>query len=227
MWKTAALSSIDTGTAVYGVFGDPVRHSRSPVMLNRAFAVAGVNAVYAAFHVLPGTLRQAVEGIRALGFGGVNVTLPHKVEVMEYLDEIDEGARFIGAVNTIVNDGGRLIGYNTDGIGYVRSLKEETGVSLAGKTLLVIGAGGAARGVVYALAQERPARIVIANRTAERARALAADFAATAALRVSAWMNWTTGRRKSTSSLIRRMQACPRTRRKCRWIRLGLDRACW
>jgi shikimate dehydrogenase len=107
----------------------------------------------------------------------VNVTLPHKVEVMEYLDEIDEGARFIGAVNTIVNDGGRLIGYNTDGIGYVRSLKEETGVSLAGKTLLVIGAGGAARGVVYALAQERPARIVIANRTAERARALAADFA--------------------------------------------------
>lgn len=173
----AALRVIDSDTVMYGVWGDPVRHSRSPIMLNRAFAAAGVNAAYAAFHIHPGTLREAAAGMRAFGFGGANVTLPHKVEVMEYLDEIDEGAKFIGAVNTIVNDGGRLIGYNTDGIGYVRSLKEETGVAIEGKKLLVIGSGGAARGVVYALSGERPGAIRIANRTVERAQALAADFA--------------------------------------------------
>jgi shikimate dehydrogenase len=132
-----------------------------------------LNGAYAAFHILPGQLREAVLGIKALGFRGVNVTIPHKEEVMQYLDEIDEGAREIGAVNTIVNEDGRLIGYNTDGIGYVRSLKEETGLELKGKRILFLGAGGAARGVVYALAKEQPAAIVIANRTEERARQLA------------------------------------------------------
>jgi shikimate dehydrogenase len=142
-------------------------------MLNRAFRETGLNAAYAAFHILPGTLKEAVNGIRALGFRGVNVTIPHKVEVMSYLDDIDEAAREIGAVNTVVNDSGRLIGYNTDGIGYVRSLKEETGIDLRGKKVLMLGAGGAARGVGYALAKEGAARICIANRTRERAVELA------------------------------------------------------
>lgn len=167
------MTTIDSHTILYGVFGDPIRHSRSPIMLNRAFQEAGINAVYAAFHVRPDELGDAVRGIRALGYRGINVTIPHKVEVMKYLDEIDEGARIVGAVNTIVNESGKLIGYNTDGIGYVRSLKEETGIELKGKSVLLLGAGGAARGVAYALAKEGAGRIYIANRTKERALELA------------------------------------------------------
>ncbi|GIP35890.1 shikimate dehydrogenase [Paenibacillus sp. J2TS4] len=167
-------NGIDTSTVMFGVFGDPVAHSKSPLMLNRAFEVTGANAAYAAFHIRPGTLRDAVNGIRALGFRGVNVTIPHKLEVVDYLDEIDEHARAIGAVNTIVNDQGRLKGYNTDGIGYVRSLKEEAGFSIAGQTVMLLGAGGAARGIGYALAKEGAARIIIANRTASKAEELAA-----------------------------------------------------
>jgi shikimate dehydrogenase len=167
------VTTIDSHTILYGVFGDPIRHSRSPIMLNRAFQEAGINAVYAAFHVRPEELGDAVRGIRALGYRGINVTIPHKVEVMQYLDEIDEGARIVGAVNTIVNDSGKLIGYNTDGIGYVRSLREETGIELKGKSVLLLGAGGAARGVAYALAKEGAGRIYIANRTKERALELA------------------------------------------------------
>jgi shikimate dehydrogenase len=171
-------SNIDSRTVMFGVFGDPIGHSKSPLMLNRAFQASGINAAYAAFHIKPGTLKDAVYGIRALQFRGVNVTIPHKVEVMEYLDEIDEGARAIGAVNTIVKEGGRLKGYNTDGIGYVRSLKEETGISLAGKRVLMLGAGGAARGIAYALAREGAGRIVIANRTEEKAVELASAMSA-------------------------------------------------
>lgn len=167
------MTTIDSHTILYGVFGDPIRHSRSPIMLNRAFQEAGINAVYAAFHVRPDELGDAIRGIRALGYRGINVTIPHKVEVMQYLDEIDEGARIVGAVNTIVNESGKLIGYNTDGIGYVRSLKEETGIELKGKSVLLLGAGGAARGVAYALAKEGAGRIYIANRTKERALELA------------------------------------------------------
>lgn len=160
-------------TRFYGVIGDPVKHSKSPVMLNAAFAAVGINAVYGAFHIKSTELRQAVNGFRALGFGGINVTIPHKLAIMEYIDEIDEGAKVIGAVNTVVHEDGKLIGYNTDGIGYVRALKEENRVSLAGSRILVIGAGGAARGVVYALAQEKPKQIWIANRTAAKAEQLA------------------------------------------------------
>jgi shikimate dehydrogenase len=165
--------SLDSHTTLYGVFGDPVRHSRSPLMMNRAFQEMGINAAYAAFHVKPDELSNAIAGIRALGFRGVNVTIPHKVEVMQHLDAIDEGARIIGAVNTIVNENGKLTGYNTDGIGYVRSLREETGIELEGMRVLLLGAGGAARGVAYALAKAGVKRIEIANRTIDRAIGLA------------------------------------------------------
>lgn len=164
---------VDSHTIFYGVLGDPIRHSKSPVMIGRAFREAGVNAVYGAFHVRLDQLEEAVRGVRALGFRGVNVTIPHKVNVMPYLDELDETAKAAGAVNTIVNEDGTLIGYNTDGIGYVRSLKEESGVSLAGARILMLGAGGAARGVAHALAAERPERIVIANRSVAKAEELA------------------------------------------------------
>jgi len=171
---------IDSHTALYGVFGDPVRHSRSPIMLGRAFAETGTNAAYVAFHVKAEALGDAVRGVRALGLRGVNVTIPHKVEVMRYLDEIDETARVIGAVNTVVNRDGRLIGYNTDGIGYVRSLKEETGAALRGARILLLGAGGASRGVGYALAKEGPAKLIVANRTSEKAEELARELGAAA-----------------------------------------------
>ncbi|MEK8129364.1 shikimate dehydrogenase [Paenibacillus filicis] len=166
-------TELDSHTVMFGVFGDPIRHSKSPVMLNRAFEVSGINAAYGAFHILPGTLKDAIAGIRALQFRGVNVTVPHKLEVMDYLDEIDEGARIIGAVNTIVNDNGKLTGYNTDGIGYMRSLKEETGLDLRGRKVLMLGAGGAARGVGYAIGKEGAAHIYIANRTKAKAEELA------------------------------------------------------
>ena len=169
---------MDSKTVLYGVIGDPIAHSKSPLMLNRAFRETGINAAYAAFHVKPEQLADAIAGARALGIGGLNVTIPHKVRVMDYLDAIDESARAIGAVNTIVNENGKLTGYNTDGIGYVRSLKEEAISDLAGKRILVLGAGGAARGIVWALRRERPAAITIANRTWEKARDLAAKWRA-------------------------------------------------
>ncbi|MDQ0173411.1 shikimate dehydrogenase [Paenibacillus tundrae] len=161
-----------------GVMGNPIAHSKSPAMHNAALKAAEVNGIYMPLHVHPEQLQAAVRGIVALGYRGVNVTIPHKEQVMSYLDEIDESARLIGAVNTIVNKDGKLIGYNTDGIGYVRSLKEEAVPDLAGKRIAVLGAGGAARGVIYALALEKPERIHILNRTAERAIELASDLRA-------------------------------------------------
>jgi shikimate dehydrogenase len=160
---------IDSRTTLYGVFGDPIGHSKSPLMMNRAFQECGLNAAYAAFHIEQGTLKEAIQGIRALRFRGLNVTIPYKVEVMSYLDELDESATVIGAVNTIVNENGKLIGYNTDGIGYVRSLNEETGLSLQGKRVLLIGAGGAGRGIGYALAKAGASMIWVSNRTLSKA----------------------------------------------------------
>lgn len=165
---------IDSHTTLFGVIGDPIRHSKSPIMMNRAFCETGVNGVYTAFHITDQTLPAFIAGVRAMNIRGVNVTIPHKLQVMELLDHIDEGAAALGAVNTVVNDNGILTGYNTDGIGYVRSLKEEAIASLAGKRIVVIGAGGAARGIIYALLQEQPAQITVVNRTVDKAEQLAA-----------------------------------------------------
>ncbi|NIK68302.1 MULTISPECIES: shikimate dehydrogenase [unclassified Paenibacillus] len=177
---------IDSQTVLYGVIGDPIRHSKSPIMMNRAFRETGINGAYMAFHITQGKLGEFVAGIRAMGIRGVNVTIPHKLDIMKYMDEIDAGAQAIGAVNTIVNDNGRLTGYNTDGIGYVRSLKEEAEPELAGKRILVVGAGGASRGIVYALAGEQPSGITIANRSVERAEELAQSFRSLADIRAIA-----------------------------------------
>nr|WP_246096324.1 shikimate dehydrogenase [Paenibacillus sinopodophylli] len=175
-----AGNRIDSNTLLFGVIGNPIRHSKSPIMMNRAFQETGINGVYTAFHVTSDRIADFAAGVRAMGIRGVNVTIPHKLDIMSVLDEIDASARTIGAVNTIVNEEGRLIGYNTDGIGYVRSLKEEAESELAGKKIVVIGAGGAARGIVYALANEKPERITIANRSVERASELARSLQAEA-----------------------------------------------
>jgi shikimate dehydrogenase len=158
------------------VIGDPIAHSKSPVMHNSALAALGLEGEYIPLHVSTQDLGLAITRMKELRFRGINVTIPHKVDVMAYVDALDESAAMIGAVNTIVNDDGFLTGYNTDGIGYVRSLKDETHVNLRGKSIMVLGAGGAARGIVHALAQEEPKTIVIANRTEDRATQLAADW---------------------------------------------------
>jgi shikimate dehydrogenase len=164
---------MNSQTVLTGLFGHPVGHSLSPLMHNRAFAECGLNFRYAAFDIDPGQVREAVLAIRALGLRGVNVTIPHKVAVMQYLDEIDEEAAAIGAVNTIVNEGGKLIGYNTDGRGYVRSLIEEMDIELAQQSAVLLGAGGAARGVGVALISAGLSSLVIVNRTIEKAEQLA------------------------------------------------------
>lgn len=156
-----------------GLFGHPVSHSRSPHMQNAAFRDKGLPYVYIAFDVAPDRLAAAAESVRALGIRGVNVTIPHKVEVMKHLDRITPEAEMIGAVNTIVNQNGELIGYNTDGSGYVRSLTEETRLSLPEARVLVLGAGGASRAVVTAMALQGAREIYIANRTPEKGDELA------------------------------------------------------
>ncbi len=164
---------IDTQTRLFGVIGNPVRHSLGPLMHNRALQAMGYPAVYLAFTV--SDVANALAGVRALGIGGLSVTIPHKVAVMEYLDEVDDLARRIGAVNTIVHRDGRLIGYNTDCFGAVAALKEK--ISLAGRRVAVLGAGGAARAVGFGLLAEGAA-VTIFNRDSERGRSLANTLSA-------------------------------------------------
>lgn len=163
-------------TRVLGIIGDPVAHSRSPQMQNRALAAAGLDYVYVPFRVSPERLAEAVAGLRAAGVCGFNVTVPHKVAVVPLLDRLSSEAEQIGAVNTVCNDGGRLVGYNTDGTGLVRSLREEFGFEPHGAHVVVIGAGGAARAAVHALCGAGAARVVIVNRTVSRGACLAEHY---------------------------------------------------
>jgi len=167
---------ITSKTILLGLFGHPVQHSQSPIMHNTAFAELQLNYAYAAFDVEPEKLEEAVAGIRALGLRGVNVTIPHKVAIIPFLDEIDPLAKRIGAVNTVVNENGKLIGYNTDGLGYVKSLVEETGIRLSEQVVTLLGAGGASRAVACTLAQEGVKEIRIINRSQEKAVKLAAHL---------------------------------------------------
>jgi shikimate dehydrogenase len=161
---------ITSQTKITGLFGYPIKHSLSPAMHNAGFAHLKIDYCYLPFLVAPDDLKDAVNGIRAMNFRGVNLTIPHKENVIKFLDEIDDEAKFIGAVNTIVNEDGRLKGYNTDGRGFIKSL-EEQGINLSDKTVLVIGAGGAAKGICYYLAHKAK-RLMIQNRSIDRRDAL-------------------------------------------------------
>lgn len=160
---------------LFGLLGYKISHSMSPIMHNDAFKVEQLPHHYQLFDVDPEKLKDAVCGIKALNIAGFNITIPHKVAIMEYLDEIDETAQMIGAVNTVVNDNGKLIGYNTDSDGYLTSLLEVTGDRLKNMDVLVIGAGGASRAIVYSLAKYGVKSLVIANRTIEKAETIAQD----------------------------------------------------
>ena len=137
---------IKATTRIYGIFGHPVSQSLSPAMHNAAFRHLGLDCAYLAFNVDPRNVAQAVESIRALGLCGINVTIPHKQSVMEGLDEIAPEANMVGAVNTIVNENGRLKGHNTDVSGVLRALESELEFSPRGKNVFIVGAGGASRG---------------------------------------------------------------------------------
>lgn len=166
-------TAIDGTTRIVGVIGDPIAHTLSPPMHNAALAAQGLGWVYVPFRVSSEHLGDAVRAVRALNSTGLNVTIPHKVGVLDFLDELDESARLIGAVNTIVNRDGRLIGYNTDGAGFLRSMRADAGADPRGRNVLLLGAGGAARAIGVQLVLAGAARVDIANRTYAKAQALA------------------------------------------------------
>ena len=165
------VEMISARTLLYGIIGNPVRHSLSPVIHNRAFKRMGWDAAYLAFEV--DDLQAAINGIRGFGIRGVSVTLPFKTEIISHLDEIDPIAKKIKAVNTIVNERGRLIGYNTDWSGALEALEEK--IDLKGKKALVLGAGGSARAIAYGLIL-RGCQVIIASRCEEKAIELAKEM---------------------------------------------------
>lgn len=164
-------------TQVLGVIGHPVEHTFSPAMHNAALKALGVDSVYLAFHVLPEFLGEAMAGMRALQVRGLNVTVPHKQGVMEWLDEISPEARAIGAVNTIDNRDGRLKGYNTDAFGVMESLRRQAGLEELPPLVVLLGAGGAARAILYGLLRQKEVEeVLVLNRTVEKAEGLACDL---------------------------------------------------
>lgn len=163
--------TISGKTKLYGILGNPVSHSLSPVMHNAAFAATGVDGAYLPF---PATdIQAAVTGIRGLGVQGASVTIPHKEQVMALLDSVDPVARKIGAVNTIVREESSLSGWNTDWLGATRALEEK--ISLQGRRALILGAGGSARAIGFGM-QERKVEFCLASRTESRGRALAEEL---------------------------------------------------
>jgi len=161
-------------TTLVGVMGDPVAHSLSPLLHNTAFAALGLDWASTGFLVPPGGAAGALEGVRSLGLAGVSVTMPHKAAVAALVDERTEVAARLDAVNCVIRRGDRLVGDNTDGEGFVASLRRGAGFEPAGRRCLVVGAGGAARAVVLALADAGAAEVMVVNRSPERAARAAA-----------------------------------------------------
>src|SRR6202142_4840 len=160
-------------TQIFGIMGYPVEHSLSPIMHNAAFEALGIHAVYVPLAVKPEDLGKATLALRAIGVSGVNVTVPHKGAIIEFLDELDPSAKQTGAVNTIVQKNGKLWGHNTDPAGFLLSLQKDGHFDPTGKKVVILGAGGAAAAVAMALAGAGVRRLVIANRNKTRAEILA------------------------------------------------------
>lgn len=167
--------TINGETKIFGIIGYPVRHTMSPAMHNAAFKKLGINAVYLPFEVNPKDLKNAVEGLKALGIAGVNITIPHKESVIRYLDSLTYEAKTIGAVNTVVNKNNKLSGYNTDAYGFMKSLKEDLGFNPKKKGIFITGAGGAAKAAVFALAMGGARRIILTDKIDDKALTLACE----------------------------------------------------
>jgi shikimate dehydrogenase len=161
-------------TKVVALLGYPVEHTLSPDMHNSAFEELGLDYCYIALPVKPEMLKEAVSGLRALNLAGANITVPHKEQVIAFLDEVDEEAAFIGAVNTVVNFNGTLVGYNTDGRGFMRSLSEKD-IAIDDKSVFIVGSGGAARAIGYYLG-EKASGLFLYDIDAARSHKLAADL---------------------------------------------------
>lgn len=171
--------NIDGSTKVVGIFGSPVAHTASPAMHNAAFEALAMNWVYAAFQVEPHNLRSALMGASAMGMTGVNLTLPHKILALDIVDEVHSEARKLGSVNTVLMEHGRLRGFNTDGFGFVKAIEEEFNLTLEGKRVLVLGAGGAGRAIAVKCALEGAALVCVANRTASKIEPIAREVKVT------------------------------------------------
>ncbi len=167
---------INGETKIVGLIGYPIGHTLSPAMHNRAFEYLDLNYIYLPFPVEKNNLKGALRALPPLGIVGVNVTLPYKGKVLEYLDEVIEEAELTGAVNTILVKSDRLIGYNTDGEGFVTSLKKGTGIDPKGKRVVIIGAGGAARAVSIRLAKEEVEKITLTDIIFNKAQDLASHI---------------------------------------------------
>ncbi len=161
-------------TRLAAVIGDPVRHSLSPTLLGAAFAETGLDWTYVALEVAEGSAATALDGMRALGIAGLSVTMPHKAAVATAVDRCTEDAAALDAVNCVVADAGLLVGHNTDGGGFLDGLTHDAGMDVAGRSVVVLGAGGAARAVVRAVANAGASDVVVANRTVERGESAAA-----------------------------------------------------
>ncbi len=166
------ISRIGPETRVVGVFGYPVKHSASPAMQNAAFLSAGLNYIYLSFEVKPQDIKEALNSLKVLGIKGMNLTIPHKETSIAFLDEISAEASKIEAVNTVMLENGKLRGFNTDIEGFLKPLVSENGWIPEGKKAVILGAGGAARAVVFSLLDAGASEIVVANRTPERAKKL-------------------------------------------------------
>lgn len=159
---------------LFAVIGDPIAHSMSPAMHNDLFHAYGIDAHYQPMHVKRDSLKEAVIGLKAIGVAGFNVTVPHKETIIPLLDKLDPLAEAIGAVNTVVNEEGKFVGYNTDGSGYLQGLLTQF-PTIKEKNILIIGAGGAARAIYFTLAQAGVKQLDICNRTAQKAEVLIND----------------------------------------------------
>lgn len=164
--------NVSGSTKIVGIIGCPVAHSISPQMHNAAFKHLGLNWEYVPFEVKPEDLKKALDGLRAEGVLGFNITIPHKETIIPLLDEVTKLPRIIGAVNTVKNENGKLVGYNTDGAGFLESLKLDAGVDPKGKKAVLLGAGGAAKAVAVMLAEAEVDSIIVTDIDTKKANDL-------------------------------------------------------
>jgi shikimate dehydrogenase len=169
-------NNLRLNTKLFGIIGHPVKHTFSPFIHNAAYELKNLDYVYLPFDVPPANLKNAIRGMTALGIKGFNVTIPHKEAIVQYLNEVSDEASIVGCVNTVVNELGKLIGYNSDVMGIIETLQPYKN-DISGSTISVVGAGGGARAVIYALIRHfKPSKIFLINRTEQKAESLKEYF---------------------------------------------------